>query len=577
MFEVWAPKAKKVELVLGNRTLAMEPAAQGWWTAAAEQPGAETDYAYRLDGGTLLPDPRSPWQPNGVHAASRTVDHAKFPWTDQHFQSRPLASAIIYEMHVGTFTPAGTFRSAIERLPHLVELGVTHVELMPVAEWDGPRGWGYDGVHLYAPHEAYGGPLGLKQFVNACHQLGLAVILDVVYNHLGPCGNYLPQFGPYFTERHHTNWGWAVNFDSAGSDEVRQFVIDNALMWLRDYHIDGLRLDAVHAIIDTSATHLLEELSERVDQLEAHVGRHLVVIAESDLNDPRIVRSREFGGYGIDAHWSDDIHHTLHAVLTGETSGYYCDFCRFDQLAAIWKSPYLYAGRYSQFRQRRHGRQPHGLPGHRFVACIQNHDQIGNRANGDRLTHLISPDRVKIGAGILLTSAYVPLLFQGEEWAASSPFQYFTSFSDKELGRAVSEGRRREFSSFGWKPDDVPDPQDLATFQRSQLRWEEIAARPHAEMLNWYKKLIALRHRIPSLSDGQLEEIESHVSEPESWMRVHRGPVTVVASLSVRSRRIPLTAGRSRHVLLTSSPEIEISEGAIQVPPDSFVVLGPDA
>jgi maltooligosyltrehalose trehalohydrolase len=574
MFQVWAPEAKQVRVEVEGRGHPMTRRADGWWIAQPGDIRAGVDYTFRIDEDSPLPDPRSAWQPHGVHGASRVLDHAEFRWSDQGFQAPPLSSAVIYELHVGTFTSEGTFAAAIDKLDHLVDLGITHVELMPVAAWDGPRGWGYDGVALFAPHQAYGGPTGLKQLVDACHRRGLAVILDVVYNHLGPSGNYLPRFGPYFTERHHTAWGWAVNFDTAGSDEVRRFVIDNAIMWLRDYHIDGLRLDAIHAIIDTSACHILEELAIRVESLQAELGRHLVLIAESDLNDPRLIRSREIGGYGLDAHWSDDFHHALHAVLTGERAGYYQDFGKLEQLAAVLKSPYLLAGGYSEYRRRRHGRSPAGLPGHRFVACLQNHDQVGNRARGERISHLAGIERAKIGAAILLTAPYVPLVFQGEEWAASSPFQYFTSFEDQELGRAVREGRRREFARFGWKPQDVPDPQDPATFQRSRLHWEEREHQPHRGMLRWYQELIRLRHRLPCLSDGRLDRVEVACDARQQWLRLERGPVTLACNLSQTNQHVPLEAGRPMRVLLSSPQGLATHEGGLNLPGESVAVLG---
>jgi maltooligosyltrehalose trehalohydrolase len=462
-FRLWAPKATTVEIALANRRIPMMPCAGGWWIVDVPAAGPETEYSFILDNSPPLPDPRSACQPQGVHGPSRVIDHQAFAWTDERWQPGPLSSAMLYELHIGTFTPAGTFEAAIEHLDHLVELGITHVELMPVAEFSGIRGWGYDGVDLYAPHHGYGGPEGLKRLVNAAHSKGLAVLLDVVYNHLGPAGNYLERFGSYFTNRHHTPWGQAVNLDGLGSDKVRRFFCDNALMWLRDYHMDGLRLDAVHALIDTSAVHFLEQLAAEVHTLEAQLGRHLVLIAESDLNDPRVVRPSEIGGYGLAAQWSDDFHHALHTVLTGERAGYYGDFGTLADLAQALTNAFVYDGRYSRFRDRRHGRPATGLSGHRFFSYLQNHDQIGNRAKGERSSHLISPGRLKIAAGLVLTSPFVPLLFQGEEWGASTPFQYFTDHEDPKLGRAVSEGRRSEFSAFAWSAEEVPDPQDPAT------------------------------------------------------------------------------------------------------------------
>src|ERR1700722_13382288 len=428
----------------------MQLGLRGWWVVATALPIPGADYAFVIDGAEPpVPDPRSQSQPHGVHGRSRFVDHSAFPWTDSGWKAPALDSAIVYELHVGTFTAAATFDAAIDRLGYLKDLGVTHVELMPVAEFSGDRGWGYDGVDLFAPHHAYGGPDGLKRLVDACHARGLAVLIDVVYNHLGPSGNYLPRFGPYLTHRHSTPWGDAVNFDGRGSDEVRRLFCDNALMWLRDYHCDGLRIDAVHAIIDTSAIHFLEQLASEVAALERELGRRLVLIAESDLNDSRIVRARELGGYGIDAQWSDDFHHALHCVLTGERAGYYSDFGTIADLAKALRHAWVYDGRYSNHRGRPHGRSPAGLSGHHFLGYAQTHDQVGNRAKGERSSHLMSIARLKIGAAIVLCAPFIPMLFQGEEFGADTPFQYFTNHEEPELAKAVSEGRRKEFAAFG--------------------------------------------------------------------------------------------------------------------------------
>jgi maltooligosyltrehalose trehalohydrolase len=470
---------------------------------------------------------------------------------------------------VGTFTPEGTFESAIERLGELVDVGVTHVELMPVCEFPGRRGWGYDGVDLFAPHHAYGGPEGLKRLVDAGHGAGLAVIIDVVYNHLGPDGNYLGAYGPYFTDRYNTPWGEAVNFDGPGSDEVRDFVCDNAGMWLADYHADGLRLDAVHAIFDSSATHILEELGRRVAALEAFLGRRLFVIAESCLNDPRPIRSVEAGGYGLDAAWSDDFHHALHTVLTGERSGYYEDFGDLAHLAAAWEQGYVYDGRFSPHRGRRHGRPVKDLPGHRLLGYLQNHDQVGNRAAGERSAALMSTGRLKIGAALVLTAPFVPLLFAGEEWAASSPFLYFTDHTDADLGQAVSEGRRREFASFGWDPTDGPDPQDLSTFERSKLDWAERGKEPHASMLDWHRSLVALRRRLPALSDGRYGR--ARFDESAGWLALERGPVTVAVNLAPRAQAIPATGD----VLLASEPYTRPDGDKVELPPESVAIIGP--
>ncbi|QDT52957.1 Malto-oligosyltrehalose trehalohydrolase [Caulifigura coniformis] len=571
---VWAPGARDVQIIVDGDRRGMQADSQGWWVDSGPGLGPGSDYAFVVDGEGPYPDPRSQWQPNGPHRASRVVDHSAFRWTDTRWQAPPLSSAIIYELHIGTFTPGGTFDAAIERLDHLVELGVTHVEVMPVAEFQGDYGWGYDGVSLYAPHQTYGGPDGFKRFIDACHARGLAVLLDVVYNHLGPSGNYLPKFGPYFTTQHHTPWGAALNFDGPRCVEVRRFVIDNALMWLRDYHLDGLRIDAVHAIVDLSAVHLLEELTCEVDSLQAQLGRHFVLIAESDLNDPRIVRPTEIGGFGLDAQWCDDIHHALHSVLTGEREGYYADFGSLDDLATAMRQPYVYAGRHSSVRERIHGRAPEGLSASRFVAFLQNHDQLGNRARGERIGHLVGDDRSRIGAALILLSPYVPMLFQGEEWAASSPFQYFVDFHDEpHLAEAVKNGRAREFGSFGWKPDEVPDPTAPTTLADSRLKWEELDQPKHAGMLEWYRALIQLRRAEPAFTSGRLDLVDVRHDAQNSWLVVNRNGVLVVCNFASEERSIPL-GGPARPVLLASRPGMRFQDGAVVLPAESVAVLG---
>jgi maltooligosyltrehalose trehalohydrolase len=572
-FRVWAPQAETVELVLGERREPMKgPDEFGWWTTTVDGVGPGTDYAYSVNGSAPVPDPRSPWQPEGVHGPSRLIDHGSFPWSDGGWTGRSLDGALIYELHVGTFSPEGTFSGLIDRLDHLVDLGVTHVELMPVGAFPGRWGWGYDGVDLFAPHVPYGGPDGLKSVVDACHGRGLAVLLDVVYNHLGPSGNYLGQFGPYFTDRYATPWGQAVNLDGPDSDEVRAFFIDNALQWLGDYHVDGLRLDAVHAILDTSATHLLEELRQRVDELEGEVGRPLTLIAESDLNDPRVVREGESGGYGMDAQWSDDFHHALHAVLTGERSGYYADFGSLAELAKALRQAFVYDGRHSGHRRRRHGRTPAGLPPQRFLAYAQTHDQVGNRAQGERLSMLVCVERQRAAAGLVLCSPFVPMLFQGEEWGASTPFQYFTDHDDSELGRAVSDGRRREFAAFGWDPEEVPDPQDPETFRRSRLDWSELGREPHAGLLDWHRQLIAVR-REHELHAGGFESVQVHHDDDAGWIVLDRGRVVVAVNVGAAQVDVPLGDGGPRDVRLASGA-VDVSATSVRLGPDSVVVLG---
>jgi len=569
---VWAPIPKQVELLFGDKRLPMQRGDGGWWQVTVTPTASADDYGFVLDGEGPFPDPRSPWQPDGIHKLSRLVDHTAFKWTDAGFNARPLGQAVIYELHVGTFTPAGTFDSAIEKLDHLAHLGVTHVELMPVNEFSGNHGWGYDGVDLFAPHHAYGGPEALKRLVNACHARGLAVLLDVVYNHLGPTGNYLGKFAPYFTERYHTPWGPSLNFDGPHSDEVRRFFCDNALMWLRNYHFDGLRLDAVHAICDQSARPFLEQLQDEVQALAQHLGRRLVLIAESDLNDPRLIAPRERGGFALAAQWSDDFHHALHSALTGERNGYYEDFGTLANLAKALRNAYVYDGDYSIHRKRVHGRPLAGLLGNHFLAYAQNHDQVGNRACGERLSQLVSAGRLKIAAALVLTSPFVPLLFQGEEWGALTPFQYFTDHVEPELAKAVREGRRKEFVAFGWKPEEVPDPQARATFERSKLKWSELAESSHIALLDWHHQLVQLRRREPALSDSRMDLVKTQFDELGRWLVVERGPITVACNFSSQEQCVPLRVGN--HATLTASDGIiSVGDGAANLPPDSVVIL----
>ncbi len=572
-FSVWAPEARAVAVRIDSASYPLQAAEGGWWKGSVESAREETKYFFQVDDGEPIPDPRSPYQPEGINGPSQIVDHSRFNWTDARWQAPPLSSGVIYELHIGTFTPEGTFLSTIEKLDYLLALGITHVEIMPVNEFSGSAGWGYDGVDLFAPHHAYGTPNELKQLVDACHSKGLAVLLDVVYNHFGPAGNYLSRFGPYFTEAYNTPWGSAVNLDQEGCLEVRRFFLDNAAMWLRDYHFDGLRLDAVHAYFDHSAIHFLEELSSEVDALSSHLGRYFVLIAESDLNDPRIITPREAGGFGIDAQWSDDFHHALHTVLTGENNGYYQDFGALSHLAKALTQAFVYDGAYSSNRNRKHGRPIIGLSGHHFLAYAQNHDQIGNRANGERLSHLTTLGRTKIAAALVLTSAYVPMLFEGEEFGASSPFQYFTHHDDPELGRKVSEGRRSEFSAFGWEPDEVPDPQDAKTFQRSKLCWDELKRSPHSELLDWHKKLISLRRAHSCLTDGRMEDVEVRCDETALWLTVKRGSIEVICNLGETRQRIPVPTPRQSRSVICSDNDYELRGSTIELPNDSVAIL----
>lgn len=577
-FTLWAPAAKTVEIEINNNRIPLQMGPHGWWSATVEFAVAGTDYSFVLDGQQpSLPDPRSAWQPNGVHGPSRLLDPSSFRWTDAAWQAPPLGAAILYELHIGTFTAEGTFAAAIERLDYLKDLGVTHVELMPVAAFAGSRGWGYDGVDLYAPYSGYGGPEGLQHFVNACHARGLAVLVDVVYNHLGPVGNYLAKFGPYFTDGHSTPWGAAVNLEQAGSDEVRRFFIDNALMWLRNYHIDGLRLDAIHALVDRSAIHFLEQLASEVRRLEAELGKSFAVIAETDLNDPRLATSREAGGYGLDAQWSDDFHHALFAMLTGEKNGYYADFGYAAALAKSLEDVYVYTGGYSRFRQKMQGRPVGQLPRHRFLGYIQNHDQVGNRARGDRLTHLVTPGRARVAAALVICSPFIPLLFQGEEFGASTPFQYFTGFEDEEIGRRVSEGRKKEFAQFGWKPEEVPNPQNEETFLRSKLLWTEKDQPPHSELLAWYRKLIRLRKSEPALLDDRPGATRGFFDEGRQQFVMTRGTeeggqqIALICNLGERPQS--LHAGSGSGLLLASNDSVRLVDERIELGPDSVAIV----
>jgi maltooligosyltrehalose trehalohydrolase len=495
-FLLWAPKARSVSLHLlhSGELLTMAPLSRGYFRRTVENLEPGTRYFFQLDGAREVPDPASRFQPEGVHGPSEVVDLNQFQWTDQNWQGRTLERSIFYEIHVGTYTAQGTFDALIPHIPELVELGITTVELMPVAQFPGSRNWGYDGVYPFAPQNSYGGPEPLQRFVNAAHEQGLSVALDVVYNHLGPEGNYLNAYGPYFTDRYRTPWGQALNFDGAGSDEVRRFFIENALYWLENYHFDALRLDAVHGIFDFSARHFLTEIKNAVGALSKRLGRMIHCIAESDLNDSRLLLNHEQGGYDLDAQWSDDFHHSVHRLLTGEDRGYYADFGGIGPLAATLRDGWYYQGQYSHYRQRHHGNSPRGIAASQVVVCNQNHDQVGNRAAGERLSSLVNFESLKLAAGITLLSPFVPLLFMGEEYGETAPFQYFTSHGDPELVEAVRRGRREEFAAFGWEAEKaVPDPQDESTFLRSKPDHSRKSEEPHRTLLRLYQNLIRTR------------------------------------------------------------------------------------
>jgi maltooligosyltrehalose trehalohydrolase len=571
-FEVWAPLAKRVDLVLDGKTVPMDDRGDGWWRP--EHPVdwvADLDYGYRLDGGdAVLPDPRSVHQPHGVHGLSRTVDLGAHPWTDGGWLGRTLEGGIIYELHVGTFTAEGTLDAAVERLDHLVELGVTFVELMPMNAVNGTHNWGYDGVLWFAVHEPYGGPAAYQRFVDAAHSRGIGVLQDVVYNHLGPSGNYLPQFGTYLGESS-TGWGAALNLDGEGSRHVRDYILDNAEFWLRDLHVDGLRLDAVHALEDRSDIHLLTELSSQVDDLADELERPLILIAESDLNDPVMITARDAGGRGLTAQWNDDYHHAAHVALTGETAGYYADFDSLAALAKTITSGFFHDGTYSSFRERIHGRPLDAdTSAWRLVTYTQNHDQIGNRAAGDRLSQTLDPDSLGLQAVLTMLTPFTPMIFMGEEWAASTPWQFFTSHPEHDLGAAVAEGRVAEFAAMGWDPELVPDPQDPQTRARSVLDWAELSQPGPAAMLGLYRRLAQLRAELPGLRDPHLSSIQCTFDEDRRWLRIDRPGVSIVLNFSGERRSIP--AGTATLALATHG-DTTLEAGMLELAPRSAAVV----
>jgi maltooligosyltrehalose trehalohydrolase len=554
-FRVWAPDASSVDLVLRDGRLPMNQAG-AWWERVVVEAHHGTDYAFSVDGSEPLPDPRSPWQPHGVHGFSRVFDEDRFTWSDSCWTGRDVRGSIFYELHIGTFTPEGTLEAAAGRLGHLVELGVEVVSLMPVAAFPGRHGWGYDGVHLYAVHAPYGGPEALQGFVNRCHEVGLAVCLDVVYNHLGPSGNRLASFGPYFTDRHTTPWGQGVNLDDTGSTEVRRWICDNALRWFRSFHLDALRLDAVHALADDSPTHLLAQLSSEAADLSKELGRPLGLVAESDLNDPRMVEPVDQGGLGMTAQWSDDFHHALHTLLTGERAGYYVDFGEPVVFARTLTQVFLHDGSYSTFRGKDWGRpvDPARHRGGQFLAYTSNHDQVGNRALGDRPA--LTPGQLAIGAALVITSPYTPMLFMGEEWGASTPWRYFTDHDEPALAEAVRVGRRREFAEHGWDADEIPDPQDAETWHSSLLDWSELDESPHRELLTWYRDLLALRARTPDLRNDRLDSVGIAYDAGGDWLVVTRGRLRVVVNLAAGEAVVPVDGDPSYRLMTFGAAEV---------------------
>jgi maltooligosyltrehalose trehalohydrolase len=571
IFEVWAPRPQTVLLDVAGDRYPMTRGDDGWWRSTVDV-AADTRYGYVLDGSDPLPDPRSARQPDGVHGLSQLWSPLEA--TPVMWPGRRLSGAVIYALHIGTFTPVGTFDAAIEKLDHLVDLGADFVELMPVNAFSGSHGWGYDGVLWYAVHEPYGGPEGLMRFIDACHRRGLGVLIDAVFNHLGPAGNYLPHFGPYLAAGR-TPWGEAINLDGAGSDEVRRYIVDCALRWMRDFHADGLRLDAVHALVDTTAMHLLEELATETDALAVQLGRPLALIAESDLNDPRLITPRSRGGCGLTAQWDDDVHHAIHTAVSGERQGYYADFGSLATLADTLRYGFFHAGTYSSFRGRRHGRpmDTASIPATRLLAYTLTHDQVGNRALGDRPSQNLTFGQLAVKAALVLGSPYTAMLFMGEEWGASTPFQFFSSHPEPELARATAEGRKTEFAEHGWDADDIPDPQDVATFLRSKLNWDEVHSGEHVRLLQTYRDLIALRRTEPDLADPWLDRLRVEFDEDQRWIIMHRGALAIVCNLGSDPVSIPVTGAA---VLAWDPPETGVTESGItgtRLAAHSFAIL----
>ena len=551
-FRVWAPNVKSLAVrILGEqpRTIPMtRESTFGFgseFVATVPGVGEGTDYFYVLDGERERPDPVSRWQPRGVHGPSRIVDPGSFAWSDQAWHGVALKDFIIYELHTGTFTAEGTFESVIPRLPYLRDLGITAIEIMPVAEFPGNRNWGYDGASLYPPQNSYGGPTGLKRLVDACHQHGLAVVMDVVYNHLGPEGNYLPEFAPCFTDAHHTPWGKAINFDGPESDGIRRWVIDNALYWLTEYHVDAVRLDAIHGIYDFGARHILDELSEAFHNQAERLKRQAWIIAESDLEDVRIINPRAVGGYALDAQWHDDFHHALYALITGERQGFLVDFGALADLAKSIREGFVFDWKYSSYRQRRYGSSSKNRPGEQFVGFIQNHDQVANTSRGKRLSALVSLEQQKLAAVLTLCSPFLPLLFMGEEYGETAPFLFFTSFEDPHLVNAVREGRKRELGAH-YSEGDFADPQAESTFDRCKLDWSKPKRPPHAGILRLHRDLISLRKQHPSLGNCRKDLTEIQSDEESKVLVMRRtdpsgSAALIVCNFSVGAQTIPVS------------------------------------
>lgn len=585
-YRVWAPNAERMRVVAGERTVEMTPAEGGWWHA--EAPAG--DYGFQIDDDDAVrPDPRSLRQPDGVHERSRTWDASGHDWADGTWTGRPIAGGVLYELHIGTFTREGTLDAAAERLGHLLELGVTHVELLPVNAFNGTHNWGYDGVAWFAVHEGYGGPAAYQRFVDAAHAAGLAVVQDVVYNHLGPSGNYLPLFGPYLSSEGRSTWGDHMNLTEPA---VRRHILDNVRFWFESMHVDALRLDAVHALVDDSEPQILEEMAIETAALAAHLGRPLELIAESDLNDPKLITPREAGGYGLDAQWSDDFHHGVHVALTRETEGYYADFEPLAALAKSLERGFFHDGTFSSFRGRDHGHpiDTERSLSWRLIVSAQNHDQIGNRARGDRTSEVLDESQLLCAALLLYGGPFTPMLFMGEEWGASTPFQFFTSHPEPELGKATADGRLAEFEAMGWDESVVPDPQDPATFERSKLDWTELRREGHARVLDGYRQLAGLRRELEALTDPHYAHNRVEADEQTRVLRLTRGApapqvderagaagsrhetrsVEILINFGDEPQSLPVTRDRIR---FQTHPSVSVADGVLSLPPGSGALL----
>jgi len=589
-FTVWAPTLKQVAVQITSpdkRLIPMQQSAAGYWQTTATDIPPGTLYTYQLAGKTDWPDPASKYQPQGVHCPSQVIDENAFTWNDTDWKGVVLSEMIIYELHVGTFTQAGTFAAIIPQLNQLKELGINAIEIMPVAQFPGERNWGYDGVYPYAVQNSYGGPEGFKKLINACHKQGISVILDVVFNHLGPEGNYLSQFAPYFTSKYGSIWGTPLNFDDEYSDEVRNYFIENALYWFRDYHIDALRLDAIQAIFEVSARPFLQELTDATCDISQQLGRQLYLIAESDLNDVRVLRSKELGGFGLDAQWCDDFHHALHALLTGENDRYYQDFGKCEHLEKAFKESFVYSGQYAPDRKRKHGNSAQDQPAHQFVVFSQTHDQIGNRILGDRLSKIVDFEGLKLAAGTVLISPYIPFLFMGEEYGESAPFLYFVSHSDENLIEAIRKDKQQEFKIFEGR-GEFQDPQSPESFQKCKLNWEKPREGKHKILWEWHQHLIQLRRTIPALKklDKTSLEVSSIEAEKILFLRRWTDDSQIFCILNFNKQQVDFTAalpqGNWKKILDSvdakwmgagsTLPEKITSEQELTVKPQSFAL-----